>query len=396
MRGHASALFRSDNVRWRNAAPVNLKSAARRLGVHYQTAYRWVRSGQLIAVKVGAGYDVSEAALERFEAQRVAVERLPERIDATPVAPPSAAASLRVLDKMVDVVTEDASAVVSRATRLAADAIGDGAILYQRCAGGPLLVSHVAHRDAAAEVVATTVARDVRSTNDMIRRVIRTGESLFLPQVPQRELRRRVHPEHHMHIEAAGCYSAICVPVNGDGALLLTRDLPGRPYTRDDLTLAEGIADRIALAEVRAEHRAAAIDLRRNLIDAFALASDLWDDEPPENLDDLLADAVGDDFQVSVAILDTQLAHRAWTKSYAVLLGEDPTALTDAPLGGYVRGLAPFDSVLRGELDFRSIDLERCLTGTVASFHVAMLRRRDATPWGVLLVAYLPAELPTP
>jgi excisionase family DNA binding protein len=376
--------------------PVNLKSAARRLGVHYQTAYRWVRSGQLIAVKVGAGYDVSEAALERFEAQRVAVERLPERLDSAPAAQPSAAASLRVLDKMVDVVTEDATAVVSRATRLAADAIGDGAILYQRCAGGPLLVSNVAHRDAASEVVATTVARDVRSSNDMIRRVIRTGESLFLPQVPQRELRRRVHPEHHMHIETGGCYSAICVPVNGDGALLLTRDVPGRPYTRADLELAEGIADRIALAELRAEHRAAAIDLRRNLIEAFALASDGWEEEPPADLDDLLADAIGDDYQVSVAILDIELAHRAWTKSYAVLLGEDPTALRGAPLGGYVRGLAPFESLLRGELDFRSVDLERCLTGSVASFHVAMLRRRDATPWGVLLVAHLPAELPTP
>ena len=49
---------------------MNLKTAARRLGVHYQTVYRWVRSGQLVAVKVGAGYEISDAALERFEAQR--------------------------------------------------------------------------------------------------------------------------------------------------------------------------------------------------------------------------------------------------------------------------------------------------------------------------------------
>ena len=40
-------------------AAVNLKTAALRLGVHYQTAYRWVRSGQLVAVKVGAGYEIS-------------------------------------------------------------------------------------------------------------------------------------------------------------------------------------------------------------------------------------------------------------------------------------------------------------------------------------------------
>jgi GAF domain-containing protein len=347
----------------------------------------------LVAVKVGAGYDVSEAALERFEAQRVAVERLPVALDRNSESTLSPSASLRVLDKMVSAVTEDAEAVVGRATRLAADVIGDGAIRYQRGPAGTVHVSHVAHRDAAAEVVAATVARDTRSTNDMIRRVIRTGESLFLPQVPQRELRRRVHPEQHMHIVDAGCYSAICVPVNGDGALLLTRDVPGRPYTREDLELAEGIADRIALAERRAEQRAAAIDLRRNLVDAFALASDAWDEGVPDDVDALVEDAVGDDFQVAVAILDTDLAHRAWTKSYAVLLGEDPTALSGAPLGGYVRGLSPFDAVLAGELDFRSIDLERALTASTATFHVAMLRRRDATPWGVLLVVHLPAEL---
>jgi hypothetical protein len=62
-------------------------------------------------------------------------------------------------------------------------------------------------------------------------------------------------------------------------------------------------------------------------------------------------------------------------------------------LGGYVRGLSPFDAVLAGELDFRSIDLERALTASIATFHVAMLRRRDATPWGVLVVVHLPAEL---
>ena len=59
---------------------MNLKTAARRLGVHYQTAYRWVRSGQLVAVKVGAGYEISDAALERFLARRDAMERVPAAV----------------------------------------------------------------------------------------------------------------------------------------------------------------------------------------------------------------------------------------------------------------------------------------------------------------------------
>jgi excisionase family DNA binding protein len=35
---------------------LDLEGAARALGVHYQTAYRWVRTGVLPAVKIGAGY----------------------------------------------------------------------------------------------------------------------------------------------------------------------------------------------------------------------------------------------------------------------------------------------------------------------------------------------------
>src|SRR6185295_4175556 len=52
---------------------MNLKEAARRLGVHYQTAYRWVRSGELVAVRIGARYEISDAAIERLRAQRRAL-----------------------------------------------------------------------------------------------------------------------------------------------------------------------------------------------------------------------------------------------------------------------------------------------------------------------------------
>jgi excisionase family DNA binding protein len=50
---------------------MDLESAAAALGVHYQTAYRWVRSGVLPAVKVGSGYEldpeqVASVAEERY------------------------------------------------------------------------------------------------------------------------------------------------------------------------------------------------------------------------------------------------------------------------------------------------------------------------------------------
>lgn len=49
---------------------MDLKSAAEELGVHYQTAYRWVRDGSLSAVKVGASYEVDTHEVDRFRARR--------------------------------------------------------------------------------------------------------------------------------------------------------------------------------------------------------------------------------------------------------------------------------------------------------------------------------------
>src|SRR5581483_9397016 len=49
---------------------VDLRTAAEHLGVHYQTAYRWVRSGALRAVKVGTSYEVEPEEIERVKARR--------------------------------------------------------------------------------------------------------------------------------------------------------------------------------------------------------------------------------------------------------------------------------------------------------------------------------------
>lgn len=59
---------------------VELRAAAAELGVHYQTAYRWVRNGQLPATMVAGKYSVSRSDLENF---------IQRRTTATPVAPPS-------------------------------------------------------------------------------------------------------------------------------------------------------------------------------------------------------------------------------------------------------------------------------------------------------------------
>ncbi len=53
-------------------ARLTLGEAAAELGVHYQTAYRWVRQGALRAVKVSGVYEVDRSAVSDLAARRAA------------------------------------------------------------------------------------------------------------------------------------------------------------------------------------------------------------------------------------------------------------------------------------------------------------------------------------
>ena len=69
---------------------MDLQTAADRLGVHYQTAYRWVRDGSLRAVKRGSVYAITDEEITRFETVR-----------ASP-APPPKQATVRSWGHQVD------------------------------------------------------------------------------------------------------------------------------------------------------------------------------------------------------------------------------------------------------------------------------------------------------
>jgi PAS domain-containing protein len=210
-----------------------------------------------------------------------------------------------------------------------------------------------------------------------------------VPQVPQRELRRRLHPELHEHLQLSGCYSAACAPIGETGALLVTRDLPGRPYTNDDLALVESIAGRVARADERARSWTAAWQLRREIVSAFeasSLESNCFDALVESGVRSATFD------EPIVALLDLELRHVACSKAYAALVGEDATRLTGVSLRSIVRDGGALDEalapVMLGEIDFRSVELEVLADQARVALHVAMVRRDDATPRGVVLVAH--------
>src|SRR5215469_5879954 len=59
---------------------MGLQAAAEALGVHYQTAYAWVRSGALAARKTGRGYQVSAESIRALRASRAAGLPPPQEI----------------------------------------------------------------------------------------------------------------------------------------------------------------------------------------------------------------------------------------------------------------------------------------------------------------------------
>jgi hypothetical protein len=359
-----------------------------------------VRSGQLVAVKVGAGYEVSEGAVARLQAQRAAMERLPERAEEMSSSPVGRESSqgdgLRVLDEMVDAVTLDATAVAQRGARLAAESMGDTAFVYRRSPADEMLVVYAAHRDPVAEVAASTLGVDPRTATNFVRRCVTTEQLICVPQVPQRELRRRLHPELHEHLQLSGCYSAVCAPLGSTGALLATRDLPGRPYTNDDVAFIEAIAARVVRADERTRSWTGAWELRRAMVELFSAPSfdgNCFDSLVDVRVSESRSGAPDAMFaEPIVAVLDLALCHVACTKSYAALVGEDASHLPGLSLHSIVRDGGALDEalapLLSGEIDFRSVELDVLADDARVALHLAMVRREDASARGVVLVAH--------
>ncbi len=91
---------------------VELRVAAEEMGVHYQTAYRWVRSGRLPAKMLGGKYIVAIAGLQALTAER----RTP-----VPLAPPGQKRVEREADRMHRSLVDGDEAEVRRIARRLVD-----------------------------------------------------------------------------------------------------------------------------------------------------------------------------------------------------------------------------------------------------------------------------------
>ncbi len=373
---------------------VNLKTAARQLGVHYQTAYRWVRSGQLVAVKVGAGYEISDAALSRFQAQRAAMERVPEYTERTEADPSDAVTDVLLqLEEMVACTTVDATAVYQRAAQALASVIGDAVTVSLREADGSLRLAAFDHSDPERAVAMGAMLRFGNPDEPLYsRRAAETGEAVFVPQVPQREVRTQVRPEFHQALTTAGFYSAVSAPIVGTGvvrgSVLASRDTPGRPYTIEDRDFVVAVALRIGAAVAQAERGHAAWSLRARLANDLAAWIGHGDfDRAREWLMDEVPDGE------PVAVINLDMSVDAATTAFADQFGTTASDLKEQSMRDVVEESGAvedtFDRLREGEFDYctnvvRPIGRAR----TPVVLHGAIVRLEDATPCCVLYVAH--------
>jgi signal transduction histidine kinase/PAS domain-containing protein len=78
------------------------------------------------------------------------------------------------------------------------------------------------------------------------------GNNIYVPSVNPEEFQASLEPEFWTYFEAVGISSVLIVPLKTHsrviGTLGITRDRQGNPYTHDDLTLLQNIADRAAMS----------------------------------------------------------------------------------------------------------------------------------------------------
>jgi diguanylate cyclase (GGDEF)-like protein len=135
-----------------------------------------------------------------------------------------------------------------------ANLVGDSCVLTLLSGDGEQLELAAFHHTnpAALELMTEMFASSlVPAGTGAVRQVIATGKPMFLPRLADQDPHRLINPDYAVYQNRFGIDSLMVLPliVQGQviGTLGLTRDHPGRPYTDEDLSFVQNIANQAAL-----------------------------------------------------------------------------------------------------------------------------------------------------
>jgi PAS domain S-box-containing protein len=177
--------------------------------------------------------------------------------------------------------SHDLPSILDLVARRVVDAIGDQCgIRLLSDDGERLETTVVRHRDpAAGEFLARMLgpARE-RDYGGVSQQVLTSGATFFEPRIDPAALKARVRPDYWPYLDRFGISGMIIVPLRAGaeniGTMTLTRDPGSDPYTLDDASFAEEMADRAALAIQNArlfeDLRAHVLDVQQALAERAA------------------------------------------------------------------------------------------------------------------------------
>ena len=392
---------------------MNLKEAARTIGVHYQTAYKWVRSGDLAAVRIGSRYEVSPAAIDQFLANRRTLVEQAEFVSdehrrITDVPPED---FLEELEAMATDPIVTIPAVEGFVARRAVHVLGDTCLVAidspDRSFRHALIDHPRADRAAFYNAVIGISGATLMEERGFLGGRMARGESVLMPIVDQVALRRNLKSELRQYLDVFPIHSLVGAPVMvGDevrGVLAFTRDAPGHPYTDDDERLVRRIAARVGPLVRTADEIAEAWRLRRALADlACCLAAKRVPGRPltGDELRELLfapgtPGGEADLPCVAFAPDETVLAvNRAFEQTFTYPSGDVVGVGRPDVVPGELqeREAAHYERLRSGEIDFDDLQTQR-LGGGGRVFDIAIhrvaVREPDATLACVITVARL-------
>ncbi|MDQ1520930.1 MAG: hypothetical protein QOI55_2003 [Actinomycetota bacterium] len=367
---------------------MNLKTAAAQLSVHYQTAYKLVRSGSLAAVKIGGTYEISDASLQRYRTDREALRTTPfvERDDVPPTERGRDVAIAQVWAE-AESSTTSARGVIDTIASVAAECIGDICIVRARGEHG---LDEVAFHDrdpkrrAALASIVQGLGFGEDGPSGIYTRVRETRKTVVVSHVAQDRLRASIDPEHRQSLDTVGVHSLVIVPVIVDDSIealvTLKRATPGAPYGVADVAFAESMANALQLALIRTTAYRAGWLRRRDLM--HAVGAKVSNGQHATSADHLLHD---EGFAEMVFDFDTD-----------VLLNETTNRLTDGNASLLVDELCPgslhpMDERIRnGDLEFHDGENDVSLpSGETRRFlvHRGLVRDSAAQPRALVVVA---------
>lgn len=255
---------------------MNLKEAAAELGVHYQTAYKWVRSGVLPAVRIGARYEISRQGLEVFTARRRQLAATPRVIEE--LAQP-AALSVDDLIEEAEAMTLDpllsTQAIAAYAARRGSEVFGDLCLASLQTASGETVTVVDHPRPDWVTFLSSAMDLAPQDPDEMlpILKVVRQGQPVRITHVPLDVLAMRIRPERRQFLDRYPVSTVLAVPVRRGsrhyGHLLLARSSPDRVYLPEDERAAVTFGRRVADLVATAHEIHGAWELRQSVADAL-------------------------------------------------------------------------------------------------------------------------------